>query len=346
MKDAAFQAYAALYKAGLLNDHLLPLTHDREREKIESRASIGKAGKLLSPWCAVAKAWDEWRLSRHAITLRDEHGKVTGEYDMTLPAAVLPPPLITVYPEGQEAWRVEIGEATPCTSDQDELDTLDHTGVLLSLAYGHRRKWPSDGRRHVASFTARNSSLALSQIGGRQFDHTLTEEELRLHLIRDQSSCSFHFKSLLPGKPPMEEVRKPFYEYEEAPADVPYLSLTKWSQRSDFLHPLTPQAGIPSSKPHQFVLPLPWAKMDEIPVSHAHFGKLIPCILHELEVQLLATTLSNTILKPVAISDIRLVRAAISSPSSREGLNYERFELLGDSILKQCAAANVAAQCK
>ena len=101
-----------------------------------------------------------------------------------------------------------------------------------------------------------------------------------------------------------------------------------------------------STKPYHYVLPVTGAKIDEIPVRHAHFGKLIPCIMHELEVQLLAVTMSNALSLGVHISDIELIRTAISPRSSNESVNYERIELLGDSVLKACATLNVAALCK
>ena len=43
MKDAAFQCYAALYKAGLLNDHLLPLTRDWNNHDADSQQSVDEA---------------------------------------------------------------------------------------------------------------------------------------------------------------------------------------------------------------------------------------------------------------------------------------------------------------
>lgn len=83
--------------------------------------------------------------------------------------------------------------------------------------------------------------------------------------------------------------------------------------------------------------------MDTIPLKFAQFGMLIPSILHELEVTMIAKQLSSTLLEKINITRLRLVREAISSRSAAEPVNYERLEFLGDSILKYCAAIQVSA---
>jgi hypothetical protein len=60
-KDAAFEAYVALYKAGLVNDNLMPLLkHDSIEELtmgVQKRPSIVKASAQMNPWIEVARAW-------------------------------------------------------------------------------------------------------------------------------------------------------------------------------------------------------------------------------------------------------------------------------------------------
>ena len=344
-KDAAFQAYLALYKAGLLSENLLPFKSDDYHTKIESRSPFIEAKKLISPWGTVADAWSTRNLSWHSATLRDRDGGVIGEYRMAVPAKVTPPSHITVYPEIQGPWVVEIGQPVP---DNDVLAShkTDHTRTLLGLVFGHRKAYFNEDKQQVVSFAASDMDLTPSEIGGRAFDGGIAEEELKLFFIRDQWNHPFVYDSLLPRKPQAEQVHKPFRDFDEAPSDVPYLSLTKWSKRTDFLHRLANTAKQPTTKPYRHVLPVGGAKVDKIPMRHGHFARLIPCIVHELEVQLLATMVSETLstLSPgVQISNLDLIRTAISPRSSSESVNYERIELLGDSILKVCAAVNEAA---
>lgn len=347
-KDAAFQAYLALYEAGLLNENLLPFKSDKYHEKIESRDSIVKISNLLWPWAAVADSWSRGDLACHLVTLKDGSGMVVGQYNMTVPAVVIPPQRITVYPEDQEPWVLEFGPPVPHIGEGSGRQ-VDHTTALLSMVFGHRQPYFREEKQHVVSFAARDASPALSQIGGRPFDARIPEEDLKRFFIRDQWNHPFIYDAVLPQKPQAEEVRRLFRDFAEAPPDVPYLSVTKWSKRTDLLHPLPNTEKQASTKLYQYVLPAAWASVDEIPVRHGHFARLIPCIMHELEVQLLATMVAQTLstLSPgVRISNLELVRTAISPLSSNEPVNYERIEFLGDSVLKTCAAVNVAALCK
>jgi hypothetical protein len=85
-----------------------------------------------------------------------------------------------------------------------------------------------------------------------------------------------------------------------------------------------------------------WAMVDTVPATHAMFGMIIPTIIHELGVMLMAKELATTVLEPVGISDWGLVREAICARSANEPMNYERLEFLGDSILKLCTCIQAA----
>lgn len=346
-KDAAFQAYSGLFKAGLLNDNLLPLREGQE-EKIEAREAKIEVSDLISPWGQVARAWDDGTLSTHLVALRDDQGKILAEYDMTVPEEVLPPPCIKLYFEHSNGpWAVEIGRPMPREKGAlDRVQPPDHTVALLSVPFRHRFKWNPEYKQHIIGFHAKGDHLSLTQIASREFDSTNSDIRQGHYLIRDPFDHPFLFGDLLPGKPPIESVRRPFRDFEEAPTDVSYLSLKKWPRRLDLLHPLHPSSRQESLKLYERVLPTTWAKVDEVDVRHAKFGQTIPCIMHELEVQLLATVLSNTVLKEIDFSKTDLIRAAISTPSANEPYNYERLEFFGDSILKWCATFNVAALSK
>jgi len=58
-KDAVFQCYAALFEAGLLNDHLLPLIHDWSdglEQPVDLPSKIN-AEAQMKPLRLLAKAW-------------------------------------------------------------------------------------------------------------------------------------------------------------------------------------------------------------------------------------------------------------------------------------------------
>src|SRR5438045_4278178 len=76
-RDAAFQAYIALYSAGLVNDHLLPLI-PTEGDNIETEI-VGfsvKIDKLYIPWITVCDSWKhQSELFRASVVLKNPKGE-------------------------------------------------------------------------------------------------------------------------------------------------------------------------------------------------------------------------------------------------------------------------------
>ena len=335
-KDAAFHAYVALYQAGLVNDHLLPF----EREQIpgiETRAAIEQVESAFTPWQQVAQAW----MSQHdrfvyTFTCHKGDGIPLGHYEVILPLEVHRPRSVQIFLDDEVIWELQSSSGRQVTKQEAD-DMKDHTSALLAHHFGHR--WPVIDKAHVVKITVRGSDIKLESIGCQAFEDATEQVQGQKVLIRDKRGTPFLFQGLLPSKPLRDQVRHPFYEYDEAPEDVPYVALKKWTRRADFLHPLlSGPSQASSTKPYAYVLPLPLITVDTVPVEHVEFGMLIPSLLHELEVMLVARHLVNTLLVPVGITDVELVRAAISSKSAAEPSHYERLEFLGDSILKYCAA--------
>ncbi|KZL77586.1 Dicer-like protein 2 (RNase3 domain-containing protein) [Colletotrichum tofieldiae] len=340
-KDAAFQAYVSLYKAGLVNDNLLPYRPEDFVPGVDKIPAILPVKGLHNAWIKVAEAWKlGGSLRTTRILLKDATGIIQGEYEMVLPVWVPGLQTMPIYLDYNTSWSLEFGEQLPI----DELTGNDDTAVLLALPFGYR--WMSADIQQIARFSvAGGADLSVNQIGASQF----VQGQMSTHdlscFIRDQSGCPYIYDGIIDNKPTPESVQKTFYEFETAPEDVPYIALKKWSRRSDFLHrPQSDPSQSPSSvKPYNRVYPMPWAKVDTIPAKYAQFGVLIPSILHRIETYLVAQGLSTGLLRPLAISDPALVLTAISTGSAAEPTNYERMEFLGDSILKFSTTINVAA---
>lgn len=339
-KDAAFQAYQALYAAGLVNEHLLPFKYE-DIPGVETRAAEMEVDALFNPWFGVTKAWnEESQLWLYSLTSSDEtHGE--SEYNVLLPVELDQLRNIQIFLTSSDLCELRFDSRRPISA-ADAAMLPDHTSTLLALPYSHR--WSVEDKQHVIRISSKRSSLPMHDIAGKSFNPTDSSDIGENYLVRDESNSPFHYLGLLPSKPVIENVQSSIFDYDKAPSDVPYVVVKRWTKRSDFLHPVLSEATpAATTKPYPRVIPLPWARVDRIPLKFAQFGMLIPSLIHELEVTLIAKELSNTLLKTINITELGLVREAISSRSAVEPLNYERLEFLGDSILKYCAAIQVSA---
>lgn len=338
-KDAAFQAYVQLYRAGLLNENLLPFTSQDLPGDIEGRASTAEIGAPYRPWDHVAELWrtssTRWV---NSITIFDHSGKEAGVYDVTLPVELHQLRPVTFYLDPKRTWTGVWGTGR-CVSLEEAAAMPDHTSTLLSLHFGHR--WPVEQKEHIVRFTSRDTGLDVNQISSLPCD-AAHEQQLMTgkYLVRNKAKQPFLIRGVLPSKPDAEQVQSLDDEWETFPNDEPYLVVKKWTKRADILHvapPETSQEAL-SSKLYPSVLPASWASMDAMPAQHAQFGMLIPSLIHELGIGLKVKHLNETLLKPLNITNLGLVREAISSRSALEPLQYERLEFLGDCILKFCAS--------
>jgi dsRNA-specific ribonuclease len=167
-------------------------------------------------------------------------------------------------------------------------------------------------------------------------------------LLRDVQDRGhpYLFQKWLSTKPQQQSIQKPDKDYETFPGDQPFVALKRWSIRSDFLHPVQGSATDRGGTEYFKVLPQTRLTMDPLPMAISQFGLLIPSLLHQVQVQLVVAELCATVLSEVEISDLELVRTAISTPVAREQDNYQKLEFLGDSVLKFLVSTFAASKCK
>ncbi|KAG5941832.1 hypothetical protein E4U53_007342, partial [Claviceps sorghi] len=340
-KEAAFVAYRALYDAGMVNEHLLPFKYE-DIQGIEERAPEVEVEALIDPWSAVASAWKQVdQLWLYSLTFYDtEHYGVT-KIDIVLPSRLDRwQPIRTYLSSKEHDCRFEC-DSRRSVSAGEAAGLPDHTSGLLALHYAHR--WKVEERSHVIKICVRNTTISLEDIGGRAFDASDDVMTGGDYLVRDGAYTPYQYLGLVSNKPSVEQVQTVFRDYDLAPEDVPYLILKKWTRRTDFLHPVNETTATATTKPYPQVLPLPWASVDTLPLKFVRLGMLIPSVMHEIEVMLIAKELSETLLRGVQLTRLDLVREAISSGNADEPVNYERLEFLGDSVLKYLAAIQVSA---
>lgn len=341
-KDAAFNAYIALYHAGLVNDQLLPLSFEEPSKYMEKGDSIVEVHDQHNPWIKVAQAWErEERLQGRTLSLKDQHGVVKCKVDMSIPTDLPKMRPIPIYWDAFTEWTVEVGRSKRVP--HSEL-TACHTTTLLSLAYGH--DWEIENMRHVVLFKVRDMDACRIRL----VDVSLKLEDCKddsVDLLRGPLSCGHPdpFYNWPEMKSSIGSIESPPKVYESFPDDQAFVALEKLPQRSDFLHPVTPASQLYRQECFRD-LPQSSLRVNAVPTILSQFGRLIPSILHQLEIQLVVEELCATTLVDVAFPDRKLIRTAISTPAAREQDNYQKLEFLGDSVLKFLISIFVASKCE
>ncbi|KAK7724223.1 Dicer-like protein 2 [Diaporthe eres] len=289
-KDAAFQAYRALYEAKLIDEHLLPLKEEGFGIEIE-----GRPGMIVSNtperFCSFAES--------HLV--------------------------------------LDIGKAVAI---EKAADLMDVTSTLLSVAYAHRR---IDIRKGGFAVQLASSKGTLpSECSSTLFDADSIGDGRPRGLIRDLYGSPYLFESVLPSKPPANSVQRVYKDFEEDPEDIQYVSVSKCPRGPGLFHqPLPPQQP-PSTRPYSRVLPMSDVTIDNVSMEYTELGLLLPSLIHYIEIYLIASELSKTLLAPLNLGDISMVVTAICTSSARTPTNLERVEFLGDSLLKLLTTLNVA----
>jgi dsRNA-specific ribonuclease len=353
-KDAAFEAYVALYEAGLVNDNLMPLLkHDSIEEEftmaVEKRPSIVQASAQMEPWTEVARAWTSQagpkRTNRRIVTVNDTNNEVISRTELILPMYIPTVPRIRVYWDAATEMTVDITaiESRRSDAEEDIQKAQNDTWTILNAAFGSR--FPVERKDFVAVFSSDSEAL---QHGTDPISSASQILELGpdVGLIRYkvESDQPYIFDRWLSQKPPASLVKYPYKDYEAVPRDVAHISVLKLPRRADFLHKIPNDNQEPVRRRFSHVLPCTRCTVDKLPFRLTQFAMLIPSILHRLQVYMVGDILSKKVLADVKFSNLRLVVTAISASSAMEESNYQRLEFLGDSLLKICTSLQLLAE--
>ncbi|TQB67979.1 Dicer-like protein 2 [Monascus purpureus] len=336
-KDAAFQAYKSLYKHGLLNDHLLPLT-EKQEEDIESETvklpGTVKVQSQWDPWVDVAHAWSsasKVHRTRIEINLNDvyyQHLSMALTGPMELPEIKS----IDLFWNSTSTFTLSfIAESQPSTITQKDLAVYrDVTSFYLQAP--HSRPPPCEKNDYVMLFSPFMASDRLETwLQNNNGSNTLPQvyangtRPMYMGLIRGpyNKPYTFHEWIILQQDSTRPEVR---------------VKCCKLPRRRNLLERfLTPNAGDTGDLGHTSkyrTFREDECTVDKFPVIQALFGLFIPLILHAVEKLLVATRLRDTILKDVGFQNVNHIVTAISLPAVAQMANYERYEFLGDCILK------------
>ena len=340
MKDAAFQAYMALYREGLVNDNLLPLNRQRmiENDERDELPSILEISEQFNPWINLAKAWSYPDLHQTVVSLRQHEGSEESELSIVLktPAVI---PLARPFPlhwDSDTTYIVHLGplQQTGAISSHHLQLLREITHTLLRSTHSDPK--PEDRMDFVALFAPEMETDQFETwlLGNRGRRLALEEFQLK----PETRSRGLVRSPLVFGVPHVFGRWRPSAtvgtEIEVECSPLP--------RRRNFLHRGTladASAGIAdkqnnSSSQGVRAFPAESCTVDLLPLEHARFSLFIPTILRYLEVHMVAGELCQTVLKDVGFRDFDHVVTAISASSAHWVVNYQRYEFLGDSLLK------------
>lgn len=340
-KDAAFQAYVALYKEGLVNDNLLPLLLGKDEGvmvDIETRASVEDVSETFDPWTSIAKNWMEPRecLKRKLISII-RPGLPTLSLVIVLPQELPTLETFTIYWDNQTNYSISISDITPSsTIDAPFVSIMKQVTSTIFQAI-HSNRMPTGRDDFVALFIPHISEgLLQSWLDESAGNFSATELLLNTNhnasygLVRDQARYA-----------------APHIFKENA--DDGTIKVVRLPKRRDFLHrSFTTKSdnedGTDCTEKPIFFFPLESSTIDKLPMDYVECSLLIPSIMHRLWRQSLALDLYSTVFENQGFLNLNYVITATNAPSANEDSNYQRLEFIGDSVLKYLVCLNLYAK--
>ncbi|KAF4556245.1 Ribonuclease III domain-containing protein [Elsinoe fawcettii] len=330
IKDAAFEAYVSLYKAGLVNDNLLPLSREYGPDDIteeKDRSSMVTVMERQNSWSVLANALASSEMEWHStnLTVMLPNGRAMSVTAL-LPTTIDQGGHFVLHWNEKLVLSAQYSASEPASCNGAPPETMQHnTYILLRNRYGSRMQADvhTDFLMYLdlPGYLREGSHNALEKVNSIN-----AQDDFGLIHVGAHGSKAFMLQRIADSNGQLEAVA------------------TLFPKRKDFLHAVPERNMVNAAYSREERFPLTDCTMDSLPQDYAIFAALIPSIMHRLDVALLVQNLQSAILKDVQIDSISLITEAISAPSAGEDKDYNRLEYLGDAILKLCAHLQVMAR--
>jgi dsRNA-specific ribonuclease len=339
-KDAAFQAYIALHRKGLISDNLLPLFGQDEEitADIEKRRAVEEVSEIYDPWEEIALDWTTRRkgLCRKIISIC-RPGKTGLSMNMILPRTIPPINPFTLYWDQNTCYTISVHDHPSGNAVGVKfLPTMRRiTSTILQSIYSRRMAEKNDN--FVALFLPNMDEAALDQwleanAGELAISEVLNSSAETPHgLVRNES---------LHGTP---------YIFQKLTNDDISIEVIALPRRRDFLHRGAVKADSTNGGPHLparriEILPIESSTIDKLDMDFVECALLIPSILHHLWRHLIAHHLGTAVLKDVDFIKLDYVITATNASRANATTNYQRMEFIGDSVLKYLVSMQLFAR--
>lgn len=344
-RDAAFQAYIALYNLKLVDDHLMPLLRtdaDEEAMKdVEKRPSKVPVENTMNPWADMK--WDENTVVYSTpIWLRMPDMDTEVEIHMLTSIECPSVDPIAVYWTNNDIGEVTIGESRCLGIDMDIVERGKRTTyALLSSLFGTRMKEGLTDFPYLfvpkeeGDWDTSKDGVLVNALEAYKESGPVTGV-----VVHDESQNNVQFvlrrwrTDINPREDPGIVER---YGKKAINPDQPVIEVTKITKRRDFLHL---EANQPASESTVLMLPQ-YCNIGRIPWRFSRLGLFLPGIIRRIEIFLIASNLQRTLLAPVDIKSTSLVVISLCASAAREPTDYQRFEFLGDSVMKFLTSVNL-----
>ncbi|KAF5349213.1 hypothetical protein D9756_009505 [Leucocoprinus leucothites] len=391
-RHAAFNAYVGLYKAGLLNEHLLPLTSVVEPEKeadvremlkeVEKRAGMASVGLQMDPWAASHLDVDDdegprcWYTSRltigdlpplvlftrsEPVELNSDDGPKLYRPGADTPIHVTLTPIAeaaehsSIVEKAKEYTRRVFWSLNSPRMDWDNLDfaylfhpenTIDNNDIWVQ-----RRAWLEEQRKgQEPSTTHHNEYAARARDFGEAFQYVKD-----LVLVLKEYGRPYQFVGWRDERLTEEEeqeIKKTRRRRSEddPPVEIiyPLLVVKPFHPRRNFLVPTKPRdTDAPPPKINQTYLMPEYSGIVLISPTEVDYAFLLPSILRSISSTLTMISLrSNLFIATPSLRRIplKLLANAMTATSAGEIFNYQRLEILGDTVLKFLVALQLLAE--
>jgi hypothetical protein len=337
-KDAAFEAYKALYIAGLINDNLLPVREKDDDEAAQfqtsdNRPAFLQVSQTLDPWPPIA---DFNRDNPHVWYCTKLEVKGSGEEPLSM--VLLTPVVMPAIPEVLLHWNertqytVETSWLPGTSLADDEVQLLRSiTWKMLRSVFGvYIEEGTDDFLCLLAPCDQSGGIMDTSQL--RNW-HMATEGQLPASALLALGHGDLASWGLITLKPELRRFMlktiQPSQSQDIPDAGETVIDAIRFPKRRDFLNPIPADAAKNAAYTRTENLLASVCAVDNLPASYSMLALLFPSILSRLEVYLVADVLRTTFLKPVAfdVQHLPIIVTALTPTGIEEGNNYQRLEV-------------------